>query len=72
MRDQELLEQISKKLSALLALSFARDAEKMTAADSVKLLMRFSLGNQNIADILGTTKPTVEVLKSRIKSKKQK
>jgi len=65
MKDQELLEQISKKLSALLALSFVGDITKMTAADGVKLLMRFELSNQDIADILGTTRRSVEVMKSR-------
>ncbi len=72
MKDQELLEQISKKLSALLALSFIEESEKMTAEEGVKLLTRFGLNNQEMADILGTTKPTVEVMKSRIKSKKKK
>lgn len=72
MKEQELLEQISKKLSALIALSFMKDVEKMTNADGVEILGRFGLSNQDIADILGTTKPTVEVLKSRIKSKKKK
>lgn len=72
MKEQELLEQISKKLSALIALSFMKDVEKMTNADGVEILGRFGLSNQDIANILGTTKPTVEVLKSRIKSKKKK
>lgn len=72
MKEQELLEQISKKLSAFIALSFMKDVEKMTNADGVEILGRFGLSNQDIADILGTTKPTVEVLKSRIKSKKKK
>lgn len=71
MKDQELFEQISKKLSVLIALSFVKEANKMTTEESVKLLKRFGLSNQDMADILGTTKPTVEVLKSRIKSKKK-
>ena len=71
MKEQELLEQISKKLSALIALSFMKDVEKMTNADGVEILGRFGLSNQDIADILGTTKPTVEVIKSRIKAKKK-
>lgn len=70
-KNQELLEQVSKKLSALIALSFMKDVEKMRNADGVKLLVRFGLSNQDIADILGTTKPTVEVLKSRIKKNKK-
>ncbi len=72
MKDQELFEQVSKKLSALIALSFVKEANKMTAEEGVRLLKRFDLSNQDMADILGTTKPTVEVLKSRIKSKKNK
>lgn len=71
MKDQELLEQISKKLSALITLSFVKDVEKMTVEEGVRLLKRFGLSNQDMADILGTTKGTVEVLKSRVsKSKK--
>ena len=67
MKDQELLEQISRKLSALISVLFIKDGEKMTSADRIIMLGRFDLSNQDIADILGTTKPTVEVLKSRIK-----
>jgi DNA-binding CsgD family transcriptional regulator len=71
MKEQELLEQISKKLSALTALAFVKEPEKMTAEQGVKLLIRFGLSNQEMADILGTTKGTIEVLKSRVgKSKK--
>ena len=67
MEDRELLEQISKKLSVLIATVFAKDAGKMTNIEGVEMLGRFGLTNQDVADILGTTKPTVEVLKSRIK-----
>ena len=66
MKDSELLEQISNKLSALIALSFMKEADTLTNADEVKTLMRFNLSNQDISDIVGTTKRTVEVLKSRI------
>lgn len=69
MKEQELLEQISKKLSALIALSFMKNVEKMTNVEGVKMLVRFGLSNQDIADILGTTKGTIEVIKSRIKKK---
>jgi len=72
MKDQELLEQISKKLNTLIALSFVKETEKMTIAAGVELLARFGLSDQDIATILGTTKGTVQVLKSRItKAKKQ-
>lgn len=65
------IEQISKKLNTLIALCFLKDSQKLNTADGVKMLSRFGLINQDIADILGTTKPTVEVLKSRIKSNKK-
>jgi len=71
MEDRELLEQISKKLSVLIATVFAKDAGKMTNIEGVEMLGRFGLTNQDVADILGTTKPTVEVLKSRIKKNKK-
>ncbi len=58
-------EQISRKLSALIALTLAPEVEKKNSAEKVALLVRFGLPNQDIADILGTTKGTVEVLKSR-------
>ena len=67
MKDQELLEQVSKKLSILIGLSFKKNIGELTTADGVKMLIRFGLSNQDIADILGTTKATVEVIKSRIK-----
>lgn len=71
MDDKEILKQISKKMNALIAVSFLKDVEKMTTADGVKLLLRFDLSNQEIADILGTTRGTIEVMKSRaLKSKK--
>lgn len=65
MKDLEILEEISRKLSAVIALSFSNDAGDLTTADRVKLLVRFGLSNQDIANIIGTTKGTVEVLKSR-------
>ncbi len=72
MKEQEILENLSKKLSALLALNFVKEPEKMTSEQGVKLLMRFGLSNQEMADILGTTKGTVEVLKSRISKTSKK
>lgn len=71
MKEQEILENLSRKISALLALNFVKEPEKMTAEEGVKLLTRFGLSNQEMADILGTTKPTVEVMKSRIKKNKK-
>lgn len=70
MKDIDLLEQISKKLNALLAVSFLKDTSAMTTASGERLLRRFGLSNQEIADVLGTTRRTIEVLKSRAKNKK--
>ena len=72
MADQQVLEQLSKKLSALLALSLIPEPEKRTLAEKVTLLIRFGIPNQDIADILGTSKGTVEVLKSRAVKKKNR
>lgn len=63
---------ISKKLSALIALTLLKDAHSLNTAEGIKVLARFGLGSQEIADILGTTKGTVDVIKSRIKSNKFK
>lgn len=71
MDNSELLEQISKKLSALLAISLLDDPLKMTTAKGERLLRRFKLTNQDIADILGTTKGTIEVMKSRDQKNKK-
>lgn len=71
MKNQELppelilLEQISKKLSVLIALSFKNDTQNLSNSERIIILGRFGLNNQDIADILGTTKGTVEVQKSR-------
>jgi len=65
MASDNLVEQISRKLSALLALALVPDIAKKTSAEKVLLLARFGISNQEIADIVGTTKGTVEVLKSR-------
>ncbi|KKR51738.1 MAG: hypothetical protein UT89_C0009G0005 [Parcubacteria group bacterium GW2011_GWE1_40_20] len=71
MKDQELLDQISKKLSALIAISFSPDTKKMTTSDGERMLRRFGLNNQEIADILGTTRRTIEVMKSRNRKNKK-
>ncbi len=71
MNDRELVEQVSKKLSALIALALLPDVQKRNTAEKVALLMRFDIPNQEIADILGTTRGTVEVLKSRAGGRKK-
>lgn len=71
MNESELLNQISKKLSALLAISLLEGSSKMTTASGERLLRRFELTNQDIADILGTTRRTIEVMKSRAKQERK-
>lgn len=70
MNDRDLLNQISRKLSALIAVSFSPDTKKMTTSDGERMLRRFELSNQEIADILGTTRRTIEVMKSRNRTNK--
>lgn len=64
MSEAELLQEISQKLSALIALNLPDDDG---VQDSVARLARFGLSTGEIAGILGTTPGTVAVLKSRIK-----
>lgn len=72
MKDQEKLDQISRKLSALISLLLVKDRQKLTTADNVKMFVRCGISNQEIADVLGTSRGTVEVLKSRaLKIKKE-
>jgi DNA-directed RNA polymerase specialized sigma24 family protein len=68
---EELEHLISRKLSALIALAMLPEVNKKNAAEKVAILMRFDLPNQEIADIVGTTKGTVEVLKSRAGKKRK-
>ncbi len=71
MKNSELLEQISNKLSVLIAVTLQDDSKKMSITDGERLLRRFGLDNQSVADILGTTKQSIEVTKSR-NQKRQK
>jgi DNA-binding CsgD family transcriptional regulator len=71
MDDEKTLDLLSKKMSALIALSLLPDVQKKNTAEKVELLMRFGIPNQEIADIVGTTKGTVEVLKSRATKRKK-
>jgi len=72
MENQEFLDQISKKMNAFIALLLTTDVAKMTTADKVKMLLRFNLSNQDIANIIGTTRGTIEVMKSRLQKPKNK
>lgn len=71
MSTDELLKNISNKLNAVLLVLLTPEIEKKNTAQKVALLARLGIANQEIADILSTTKGTVEVLKSRA-SKKRK
>jgi hypothetical protein len=63
---------ISQKLSILIALTVAAGDQKYSKSDLVQLFTQFDLANGEIATILGTSKGSVEVLKSRLKTKKGK
>ncbi len=65
MNNDQLLENISNKLSAVLLVLLSPDIEAKNMAQKIELLARLKLPNQEIADIVGTTKGTVGVLKSR-------
>lgn len=71
MENKELLESISNRLGVLITLQFRSLVEQPSFADSVELLTRFRLSSGEMAEILGTTKGTVDVTKSRIKNKKK-
>lgn len=60
----ELLDSISKKLSALIALGLGDDK---TTKEKVEMLMRFNLSSREISEILNTSTGTVDVLRSRAK-----
>jgi len=66
------LSEISQKLSILIALTVAGSEKKYSKSDLVQLLTQFNLPNGEVATILGTSKGSVEVLKSRLKSNKNK
>lgn len=70
--NDEHLATISQKLSILIALTVAAGDQKYSKSDLVQLFTQFDLANGEIATILGTTKGSVEVLKSRLKTKKGK
>jgi len=72
MKENEILSSVSKKLGVLIALNLMTLDSKATITDNVALLDRFGLSASEIAEILGATKGTVDVMKSRIKTKKGK
>jgi hypothetical protein len=70
MNDQEILHDISRKLSVLIHLELDKDGSGRVQ-DHVTRLSRFGLTTAAIAEILGTTTGTVAVAKSRVKKKKK-
>ncbi len=70
MTDQDLLRQISKKLSILISLELQRDGTG-SVQDRVALLSRFGLTTADVAEMLGTTPGTVAVAKNRVKNKRK-
>jgi len=65
MNNDELLRSISDKLSILISLQLGVDKRSMK--EKVAQLVKYGLSNGEIANILGTTKGTIEVVKSSIK-----
>lgn len=68
----EILKQISKKLSILIAISLQGEKDAIEVKENVARLMRFGLTDIEIAEILGTTPGTVSVAKARMKKVKVK
>jgi DNA-binding CsgD family transcriptional regulator len=58
---------ISKKLSLIAALQLSPQAKELNKSEQVAMLTKFDLASDEIASILGTSKGTVDVLKSRLK-----
>ncbi len=67
MEDKNLLTSISKKLDVLIYLAFLNSSERRPMGETIAKLSGFGLTNDEIAQIVGTTKRTVEVMKSRKK-----
>jgi DNA-binding NarL/FixJ family response regulator len=63
----KFLREISQKLNILIALGLSKEKKKLS--EKVKFLLDFGLTNQQIAEILGTSKGSIEVIKSRLKKK---
>jgi len=63
----ELLKEISKKLNVLILFEMSQEGGKRKLHEKVKFLLDLGFTNQQIAEILGTTKHSVEVIGSRLK-----
>jgi hypothetical protein len=62
-----LLREISKKLSILISLELQREEGAGAVQKHVAYLTKFGLTPIEMAEILGTTRGTVAVAKSRVK-----
>jgi len=68
----DILQQVSKKLSILIALQLQGENKVVEVKENVEKLSRFGLTDSEIAEILGTTSGTVSVAKARIKKARSK
>ncbi len=68
--DNNDFKEISKKLSVLIALNLGKNDKLSTVKEKIVYLKTFGLGNGEIAEILTTTKHSVEVVLGRLKNKK--
>ena len=64
----KLLQEISQKINVPIVLKLK---EKNWLSEKVKILLDFGLVNQQIAGILGISKGSIGVIKSRLKLKKK-
>ena len=65
----DLLNSISKRLGVLIALQLNAQSKDFSTTEGVKLLTRFGLKPSEISEILNTSLNTINVMRSRIKSK---
>ena len=70
--NNDILQQISKKLSILITLALQGDKDTVEVKENVARLVRFGLSDSEIAEILGTTSGTVSVAKARLKKAKSR
>lgn len=70
MKGQQLAETLAKKLDTIIALLLASDIKGKTMEQKLELLTRFDFTNEEIAAILGTTKGTIGVMKTRLSKKR--
>jgi len=70
MENNDLLKEISRRLGILIALQMKTQSEDFSTTDGIKILSRFKMVNNEIAEILNTSANTVNVIKNRLKNKK--